>query len=272
MITNFLFRSSKTYSPKTQRDKSKSFAATTTNVEPNKLKNSVKSPRKKDKIKSKEKKKDPVPVSPKRTFGAMTLFSKKLTKEESQVSKSKLDLRVIFICCDYFEQHKDTDGLFRKAGSAIEKRRLLLEFNNPEKLRLSDEYCHDVADTFKQWLRDLSTPIFPAELYDDCINTLMQYQESEDVVVLERLFEKLYHIPDNYIALHRILQLLKLLADNSSVNQMTAENLSIIFGPTLIPPPPSPGQDPAMAMLSSKDKSTRFLFILLENYDKLIKE
>jgi len=184
------------------------------------------------------------------------------------LSKSpKLDLRVVFLCCDYLEQHIKTDGLFRKTGSVVEKRRLLLALNNPEKLKLDNEYCHDVADTFKHWLRELTIPLFPNEIYEDCLNSLTLFNQTEQFSVLEKLLDKLYSISaDHYTAFQRILQLLKILSDHSNDNQMTAENLSIIFGPTLIPAPT--GQDPAMTMLTSKDKSSRLLHLFLENYDK----
>jgi len=126
-----------------------------------------------------------------------------------------------------------------------------------------------VADTFKQWLRDLSTPLFPNELFEDCLSTLTSFQATEDINHLEILLNKLLAIsPEHFIALFRILQLLKMLSDNSTSNQMTAENLSIIFGPTLIPPPLT-GEDPAMALLTSKDKSSRLLHCLLDKYDEL---
>jgi len=161
------------------------------------------------------------------------------------------------------------DGLFRKPGSVVEKRRIFQDLNNPEKLKLENEYCHDVADTFKQWLRELSPPLFPNELFEDCLSTLTQFQETQNVIHLETLLNKLLSIsPDHFIALFRILQLLKLLSENSTANQMTAENLSIIFGPTLIPPPVT-GEDPAMALLTSKDKSSRLLLCLLEKYEEL---
>jgi len=135
---------------------------------------------------------------------------------------------------------------------------------------LDNEYSHDVADTFKQWLRELTTPIFPNEIYDDCLNALSQIQQKEDITILEGLLNKLLALsPDHFIVLFRILQLFKILSDNSTVNQMTSENLSIIFGPTLIPPPQTAGEDPAMAMLTSKDKSSRLLHCLIENYDAL---
>jgi len=260
---------------------------------PGKNRQTVKTPRKRDnkldKVKkdkrdlresrdqreSKELRESREPLSPKNRshFPNLSFRGKKLREENGKPKSTtgewrpKLDLRIVILCCDYIEQHRDVEGVFRMAGSAVAQKRLYPTFALPEHVNLADEHCHDVACTFKHWLRHLTTPIFPYEVFDEALATLEQYQSTEDVSLLVKLIGQLP--PDHYVALHRILQLLKNLADNAAVNKMPALNLSIVFGPTLLPPIPVKDTSMAMTMLDSQDKTSGLIHALLNHYEQL---
>jgi len=168
------------------------------------------------------------------------------------------------LCCEYLEQYLDVEGLFRVPGSVAIEKRLYPALANPEQVNLEDEHYHDVACTFKHWLRHLVTPIFPYQLFDEAQGTIVAYQETGDVCLLSNLVAQLP--PEHCVALQRILLLLKKQSDNSAINKMPAGNLSIVFGPTLLP---APNKDTPMVLLDSQEKSSSLIQALLEHYHQI---
>ncbi len=72
---------------------------------------------------------------------------------------------------DHLRKHLNTDGLFRKAGSAGRMRVLRGEIEEAETFFVSEELAEtmsalDVASLLKQWLRELPEPLIPVRFMD----------------------------------------------------------------------------------------------------------
>lgn len=65
----------------------------------------------------------------------------------------------------------DSVGIFRKSGmkSRIDKLRTQIE-SNPEKVSFDDYSVYDVADTLKQYFRELPEPLLTTKLVDTFIS------------------------------------------------------------------------------------------------------
>ncbi|XP_034291241.1 protein FAM13A-like isoform X2 [Pantherophis guttatus] len=132
-------------------------------------------------------------------------------------------------------------GLFRINGSAAKIRALRLKYDQGEEVDLVKEGdINSVAGLLKLFLNQLPTAVFPEKL---CTDIWAIFEENKNCTTeqtrcLKSLFNRL---PEAHSCLARFLiRFLAKVAANSDVNQMTLENLAIVFGPTLFRIPCSP--------------------------------
>ncbi|XP_039222684.1 protein FAM13A-like isoform X2 [Crotalus tigris] len=132
-------------------------------------------------------------------------------------------------------------GLFRINGSAAKIRALRLKYDQGEEVDLVKEGdINSVASILKLFLNQLPTAVFPEELCTDiwAIFEVNKNCATEQTRCLKRLLSRL---PEAHSRLACFLvRFLAKVAENSDVNQMTLENLAIVFGPTLFRIPCSP--------------------------------
>uniref|UniRef100_A0A4Y0BHF6 Rho-GAP domain-containing protein n=1 Tax=Anopheles funestus TaxID=62324 RepID=A0A4Y0BHF6_ANOFN len=130
----------------------------------------------------------------------------------------------------------DQVGLFRKPGvkSRIAKLKSVIEASNDVGWRseMFDEYhAYDVADLVKQYFRELPDPLLTAKLSETFI-AIFQYLPDE--VRAEAVQSAILLLPDEHReVLHLLLTFLEKVVQNSSLNQMTANNLAVCFAPSL---------------------------------------
>uniref|UniRef100_A0A670ZRS1 Rho-GAP domain-containing protein n=1 Tax=Pseudonaja textilis TaxID=8673 RepID=A0A670ZRS1_PSETE len=112
-------------------------------------------------------------------------------------------------------------GLFRISGSAAKIGALRLKYDQGEEVDLVKEGdINTVASLLKLFLNQLPTAVFPEDL---CTDIWTVFEES-----------KLISLPEAHSHLACFLiRFLTKVAANSDVNQMTLENLAIVFSPTL---------------------------------------
>jgi RhoGAP domain/WW domain/Variant SH3 domain len=140
----------------------------------------------------------------------------------------------------YLKEHAlQEQGLFRLSGSTGEVNELkeFWEQNHDDEvatrgLDLSKYQVHSLSSVLKLYLRELSDPLLTFDLYDNWVAAMQIEDESERIASLVTTVKAL---PDINLALLRYLfEFLVLLATFSEENKMTAENLGIVFGPTLL--------------------------------------
>uniref|UniRef100_A0A3Q0STZ8 Rho GTPase-activating protein 29 n=1 Tax=Amphilophus citrinellus TaxID=61819 RepID=A0A3Q0STZ8_AMPCI len=150
-------------------------------------------------------------------------------------------------------------GIYRVNGAKSRVEKLCQAFENGKDLvELSDLYPHDISNVLKLYLRQLPEPLILFRYYNDFIGLA---KESQSIIVeeleaqrlsptpvtpgqvsveLNRVLFKIKDVlrqlpPANYRTLQFLIEHLHV-TEQSEENKMTASNLGIIFGPTLIKP------------------------------------
>lgn len=150
-------------------------------------------------------------------------------------------------------------GIYRVNGAKSRVEKLCQAFENGKDLvELSDLYPHDISNVLKLYLRQLPEPLILFRYYNDFIGLA---KESQSIIVdevdtsrgspasdipqisveLKRVLFKIKDLlrqlpPAHYKTLQFLIQHLHRVSERSDENKMTASNLGIIFGPTLIKP------------------------------------
>ncbi|XP_068566173.1 rho GTPase-activating protein 29 isoform X2 [Cebidichthys violaceus] len=151
-------------------------------------------------------------------------------------------------------------GIYRVNGAKSRVEKLCQAFENGKDLvELSELYPHDISNVLKLYLRQLPEPLILFRYYNDFIGLA---KESQSVIVeelealrlspipvtpaqvsvdLNRVLFKIKDLlrqlpPVHYKTLQFLIEHLHRVTEQSEENKMTASNLGIIFGPTLIKP------------------------------------
>ncbi|KAM3604467.1 uncharacterized protein V6R79_011447 [Siganus canaliculatus] len=150
-------------------------------------------------------------------------------------------------------------GIYRVNGAKSRVEKLCQAFENGKDLvELSDLSPHDISNVLKLYLRQLPEPLILYRHYNDIIGLAKECQrviveeadkrqstpageKSVPSVNLNRVIFKirdfLHQLPAaNYKTLRFLVAHLNRVTEQAEENKMTASNLGIIFGPTLIKP------------------------------------
>uniref|UniRef100_A0A8C4IVI2 Rho GTPase-activating protein 29 n=1 Tax=Dicentrarchus labrax TaxID=13489 RepID=A0A8C4IVI2_DICLA len=150
-------------------------------------------------------------------------------------------------------------GIYRVNGAKSRVEKLCQAFENGKDLvELSDLSPHDISNVLKLYLRQLPEPLILYRYYNDFIGLAKECQRVivEEVdksqrtqteerggpsIQLNRVIYKirdfLHQLPTaNYRTLRFLLAHLNRVTEQAEENKMTASNLGIIFGPTLVKP------------------------------------
>lgn len=147
-------------------------------------------------------------------------------------------------------------GIYRVNGAKSRVEKLCQAFENGKDLvELSDLSPHDISNVLKLYLRQLPEPLIQYRYYNDIIGLSKECQrvivEEADKpqtgekggasVQLNRVIFKirdlLRQLPTaNYRTLRFLIAHLNRVTEQAEENKMTASNLGIIFGPTLVKP------------------------------------
>ncbi|XP_067892926.1 rho GTPase-activating protein 29-like isoform X2 [Heterodontus francisci] len=161
-------------------------------------------------------------------------------------------------------------GIYRVNGAKSRVEKLCQAFENGKDLvELSDLYAHDISNVLKLFLRQLPEPLISFRLYNEFIglakeshnisnendekpNSLTDHTKWSTNIGMKRILFKVKDLlrqlpPTNYNTLQYLISHLHRVAEKEEENKMSASNLGIIFGPTLL----RPRQTDATASLSS---------------------
>ncbi|WFD00466.1 hypothetical protein MYAM1_003215 [Malassezia yamatoensis] len=129
-------------------------------------------------------------------------------------------------------------GIYRISGGkqAVDGLRKALKSQNVQPMILTRVDVHVIASCIKLWLRELPEPVVPFRYF----HRLLEAEEITDPMRRVRLVGKLVRSfpPSHYLALERIASHLAVIARASKVNLMAPHNIGLVFGSTLLSPPP----------------------------------
>ncbi|XP_055580848.1 rho GTPase-activating protein 29 isoform X2 [Falco cherrug] len=182
-------------------------------------------------------------------------------------------------------------GIYRVNGAKSRVEKLCQAFENGKDLvELSELYAHDISNVLKLYLRQLPEPLILFRLYNEFIGLAKESQNVNEeldakqasprskkrqsmCIELNRIIIKikdlLKQLPvPNYNTLQYLIGHLHRVTEQSDENKMSASNLGIIFGPTLI----RPRQTDATVSLSSLvdyPYQARVVELLIMYYEKI---
>ncbi|XP_018328100.1 rho GTPase-activating protein 11A-like [Agrilus planipennis] len=132
--------------------------------------------------------------------------------------------------CSYTLTMIETEGLFRKEGSKARQNEIKLLLNAG--CTLSDEHhVIDIACLLKTFFRELPDPLFPHNFHDLFLRCTISQENTLKSALLGCLLLPTEHL--NTLAY--FMQFLQYVTEFSYANKMDANNLAIVFGPTLMP-------------------------------------
>ncbi|XP_030902577.2 rho GTPase-activating protein 29 isoform X2 [Melopsittacus undulatus] len=182
-------------------------------------------------------------------------------------------------------------GIYRVNGAKSRVEKLCQAFENGKDLvELSELYAHDISNVLKLYLRQLPEPLILFRLYNEFIGLAKESQNINEeldakqasprskkrqsiCIELNRIIIKikdlLKQLPvPNYNTLQYLIGHLHRVTEQCDENKMSASNLGIIFGPTLI----RPRQTDATVSLSSLvdyPYQARVVELLITYYEKI---
>lgn len=133
-------------------------------------------------------------------------------------------------------------GIYRISGSksAVENLRRAWDQQPAESVDLSTgEFSdiHTIAGAVKTWLRELPEPLITFDSYDDLIAT--NAMENDDRLYAMR--DIIWKMPKcHFDVLRRTAEHLARVVEEGEINKMLAHNVAIVFGTSLLNPPPGP--------------------------------
>ncbi|KAI8340120.1 Rho GTPase activation protein [Chlamydoabsidia padenii] len=144
---------------------------------------------------------------------------------------------VVRKCIEAVERRgMDCEGVYRKSGGATQMRSIQEAFEKKEAMDLCDEDqwndVNAITSVLKQYFRDLPNPLFTYEYHHKWVETFL----TKDMRTKMDGFQKLLHmIPiEHFNTLKYLMQHLAKIDAKNSENLMTAKNLAVVFGPTLM--------------------------------------
>lgn len=156
-----------------------------------------------------------------------------VTKRE----RSKVPL-IVRQCVEEIERRgMEEVGIYRVSGVATDIQALKAAFDTNNKdvsLMMSEMDVNAIAGTLKLYFRELPEPLFTDELYPNFAGGIAL---SDSVAKESCMLNLLLSLPEpNLVTFLFILDHLKRVAENESINKMSLHNLATVFGPTLLRP------------------------------------
>ncbi|VDM18326.1 unnamed protein product, partial [Hydatigera taeniaeformis] len=130
----------------------------------------------------------------------------------------------------------ETNGLYRRSGNGAAIQKLRNQVNHSEYSLNSDEWdIYELSDSLKLFLRELKEPLLLYSLYDDFkgfSSTMGSDSIDQSVSKMRSILKRLPEC--HYATAKLIFEHLNKVAALESVNQMSAKNLALVFGPNMM--------------------------------------
>ncbi|XP_072215294.1 rho GTPase-activating protein 32-like [Excalfactoria chinensis] len=140
--------------------------------------------------------------------------------------------QVLQSCSEFIEQHGVVRGIYRLSGVTSKIQRLRHEFDSEQVPELSVRDIHSVSSVCKMYFRELPNPLLTEQLYDKFSDAARAATEEERLL---RMKDAIQQLPaPHYRTLEYLMRHLASLAGSSSVTNMDAKNLAIVWAPNLL--------------------------------------
>uniref|UniRef100_A0A3Q3A1N2 BCR activator of RhoGEF and GTPase n=1 Tax=Kryptolebias marmoratus TaxID=37003 RepID=A0A3Q3A1N2_KRYMA len=175
-----------------------------------------------------------------------------VTKRE----RSKVPL-IVRQCVEEIERRgMEEVGIYRVSGVATDIQALKAAFDSNNKdvsLMMREMDVNAIAGTLKLYFRELPEPLFTDELYPNFAGGIGL---SDSLAKESCMLNLLLSLPEtNLVTFLFILDHLKRVAENESVNKMSLHNLATVFGPTLLRPSEKDSKTPTSSQPISMNDS-----------------
>jgi len=170
-------------------------------------------------------------------------------------------------CIEEIERRKgalETEGIYRVSGFSDAIDELKMAFDRGDNVDFNEfKYndIHIICSLLKLYLRQLPIPLITFDVYNKLIECLSI--STGKVNLIELIKSCIIELPPaHYLTLKYLIEHLVKVSRFSSKNQMNYENLSIVFGPTLMR---SVNPDPVLA-LKNTHKEQKITELIISNY------
>jgi hypothetical protein len=136
----------------------------------------------------------------------------------------------------------EKEGLFRVPGRHTLTVELKAAYERGQPFS-ADADAYVVADLLSQFFRELPEPLMTHALYASLLDAASATDEQQRAVQLRQTLQAL--AKPNFATLKCLIFFLALVASYSEANRMTSKNLSLVFGASLLNPPPNLAYDVA---------------------------
>ncbi|EJF59372.1 GTPase activating protein [Dichomitus squalens LYAD-421 SS1] len=187
-----------------------------------------------------------------------------------QMARDDVDVPPILTkCCEHIEKYGlDQQGIYRVGGThrIVQKLKERLDRDLDSVNLEVDEWSTDISNVtsvLKLWLRELPDPLFTASQHADFMEAARNENERARHI---RLHERVNGLPDpNYSTLKYLMGHLHKVVQHEAQNQMSVQNLAIVFGPTLFGQV-QPGLNGAMNGMADASLQNKAVETILEHY------
>ncbi|XP_031427474.1 rho GTPase-activating protein 32 isoform X3 [Clupea harengus] len=144
--------------------------------------------------------------------------------------------QVLRSCAEFIEKHGIVDGIYRLSGIASNIQKLRHEFDSeiiPDLTRdvyIQDIHC--VGSLCKLYFRELPNPLLTYQLYEKFSDAVSAATDDERLIKIHDVIQQLP--PPHYRTLEFLMKHLSSLATCSSITNMHAKNLAIVWAPNLL--------------------------------------
>lgn len=134
-------------------------------------------------------------------------------------------------------------GIYRISGakSAIEALKMAFNTQSAQSVNLvhgETSDVHTIAGAIKQWFRDLPEPVIPFKSYHALISAERLENEEERLYAIRDI---IWDFPRaHFELLKRVSEHLSLVCQEGQYNLMAPHNIGLVFGTSLLNPPPGP--------------------------------
>lgn len=130
----------------------------------------------------------------------------------------------------FLEKYITQEGLFRKAGSQLRQKELIMRLDNGGSLG-EKHHAVDVANCLKTFFRDLPEPLIPYTYHDLFVHCVMLKTYCVQALLLACILLPPHHL--NTLAF--FMEFLKKVSLYEKQNKMSIDNLAKVIGPNIMP-------------------------------------